>query len=67
MMAEPGFSKDIGAVSSCKQLAGMIGEEAMSGTSNRTRQLEIIQMTGENVFAEFGPISRDLIEKVTSG
>lgn len=38
----------------------------MSNTSNRTRQFEVIQVSGENVFAKFGRIMCDLIKQITS-
>jgi len=39
----------------------------VSSTSDRTRQFEVIQVTGKNVSAKFGRITGDLINQITSG
>lgn len=42
-------------------------EEVVNSTSNRARQLEVIQVTSDNVFAELGCVSGDLNKQIAPG
>lgn len=62
MMPESSFTEDISATSTQEQLVERTRKRGMSGTFDRTWQLEVIQVTSKDMFTKLIHVSVGLYE-----